>query len=271
MNILCLSDIHLKKLDSIETKRLMISIKDSMINHKKIDACFVTGDFTETGSDDEYDIFLSVMKKSLPKDTKVYVSIGNHENLRESSIPSHKFKDVFGYNINDTFDLNGYKIITLGTKRDEVFHQEDLFWLKNALHDASLTDLNKPIFLLEHYPPFKDVPYSSMQGQESLYNILEPYHRLIHVSGHTHPNLKDSRVISIHPFVSFNNGSMSWQIYKDDLYVQKSERLAVGQYAVIHIQNDENIFIYCYEIDDEKQLSNLLKPPVHIHFSSLSK
>ena len=47
--------------------------------------------------------------------------------LRESSIPSHKFKDVFGYNINDTFDLNGYKIITLGTKRDEVFHQKDLF------------------------------------------------------------------------------------------------------------------------------------------------
>lgn len=266
MHILCISDIHLKIGHQKEVNRMIIAIKESLKTYQSLDALFVTGDFTEYGSDLEYALFLSILDEYLPKSVKRYVSIGNHENLRKETHPHQKFEDALGQSVNHVFDLHGYKIITFGTTPSETFTIEELSWLENELHQAVNRESNKPIFLLEHYPPFQTVDYSVMGGKANLYPILSKFPQIFHICGHTHPHLKDPRIISTNPFVCFNNGSMSWQIYKDHYLEEAKDAIPVGQYAVLVIHDNNHIVIDRYEIDEEKQISCLIENSITIHF-----
>lgn len=255
MKILCLSDIHLKQRDSIEAKRLIQAIRDSSSDMKVIDAVFVIGDFTENGSDLEYQIFEDIISSELSKETKLVVSLGNHENMRKESNSHQKFYDLFSYPASNVFDINGYKVITLSTGKDEKISTQMLKWLDEKLKLAHEYDSKKPIFFLHHYPAFDEVPYSVMGGQPILFDLLKHYPNVIHISGHTHPDLKDERILSLEPFISYNNGSLSWQIYRDELFVKKENRKRAGQYSVIEIDDSNQMVIYRYEIEDESKKS----------------
>lgn len=259
INILFLSDIHLKEADSIESKRLSCAIKHAVEMTSHLHAVCVVGDFTENGSDKEYDIFKEIISQSLPDETRLIVSVGNHENLRKESDSHQKFKDVFSYPVDYTFDVEGYTFVTLGTTKGETITNDQLTWLDLKLKNEVKKNPLKPIFFIHHYPAFKEVAYSVMGGQPVLFDLLSKYRNVIHISGHTHPDLIDERILSLEPFVSYNNGSLSWQIYRDELYVKKELRKASGQYSLMTMSGKEDIFISCYEINDKTNQSHPIR------------
>lgn len=270
VRILVLSDIHLKSDQSIEANRLKTAILRSLELKNGLDAIYVVGDFTESGSDLEYAIFKDIIKQNLPKETKLIVSIGNHENLRSESDPHQKFNESFKYQIDHTFDVKGYTAITLGTTKAETISHKQLVWLDEELHKATLKHPFKPVFFIHHYPAFQEVSYSVMGGQPILYDILKKYPRVIHISGHTHPDLRDERILAIKPFVSYNNGSLSWQIYRDEFYVKKENRKAAGQFSIIEVNGMDEILIERYELNDETKQCNMIGRPFMLNIAFTS-
>lgn len=265
VRILVLSDIHLKSDQLLEVNRLKTAILCSLELKNGLDAICVVGDFTESGSDIEYAIFKDTIKTNLPKETKMIVSIGNHENLRSESDPHQKFEDSFLYQVDHTFDVKEYTVITLGTSKAETISHKQLAWLDEELRKATLKNPFKPIFFLHHYPAFHEVSYSVMGGQPVLYDILKKYPHVIHISGHTHPDLRDERILAIKPFVSYNNGSLSWQIYRDEAYVKKENRKATGQFSIIEVCGSDEVHIERYELNDETNQCSMIGAPFILH------
>jgi outer membrane protein assembly factor BamB len=142
-----LTDMHVSPLSASDTS---LNLLVDEINRSNVDFVVVTGDLTNTGSDQE----LIAVKKALNKLNKpCYVLPGNHEtNWSESA--GLTFNKFWG-NDRFLFDYKGFIFVGYNTgpymkMGDGHVKQEDLQWLKRQLLQQNVK--NKVLISFAHYP-----------------------------------------------------------------------------------------------------------------------
>ena len=201
-HILQISDTHIAKngdlvsecLDSVSAlRRLVLRISEVQLEVGPIDAILVSGDISDDGSAESYEIFKSLLKSlNLP----LFVVPGNHDKRFE-------FRNAFsklGY-LPDTEKLNWHKslgfvdLIGLDTliegQGGGELDETTLNFLESKLKSLS----GKPIIVILHHPPFKSgIKFMDsiglMTGSRRLTAILSSFSgNLIVVCGHIHRNI----------------------------------------------------------------------------------
>ena len=202
------------------------TVYDYSENHpvyNKLDALFFLGDNTQTGSQQQQTYFFNYLKEHTREGTYALATMGNHEfkatgqNYNDPIGATAKFLEYSGYETTDTrFELGGYQFIALAPNRynkakNLFFTQEKLDWLKQELDAAVAATPDKPIFVLQHQPPYQTMKGTSgTAADKGLKELLVNYPQVIDFSGHTHCTLSDPRIIWQGEFTAINTGGLAY-------------------------------------------------------------
>lgn len=171
-----LSDLHVTPGNANEAK-LRECVTE--INASDVDACIVSGDLTNEGSDEQ----LINVKSILDALTKPYYIIpGNHEDTWSQSA-CKTFNDLWGqdrfsFAIGDLFvvGMNCGPFMKMG---DGHIKQEDLIWLDNTLSKQLKPGMK--VFSVNHYPLLDD-----LDNLSEYVDVLNKYPVITHQCGHYH-------------------------------------------------------------------------------------
>lgn len=252
--------------------------------YDKLDAMFFIGDNTQGGSEQQQTYFFNYLKENTREGTYALATMGNHEfkatgqNYNDPVGATQKFLEYSGYETTDTrFELGGYQFIALAPDRynkakNLFFTQEKLDWLKQELDAAVAATPDKPIFVLQHQPP-----YGTMKGttgtsaDKGLKELLVNYPQVIDFSGHTHCSLSDPRIIWQGEFTAINTGGLAYlsvpimngtndegtsgrEIDEEGGWASVSEDSAVrnaGMYYIVEIDANDTIRVLTYNMFTE--------------------
>lgn len=227
------SDVHVRSTSNDYGSRAML---DGFLNsayayasgeeYSALDGIFIVGDLTQDGKTGEYDILMSSLSMYTTDSTYVRMVMGNHElhgfgrgderftpeNIAKST---ERFKTKLGYESENSHKvINGYHFITLANDSYEThnfYSDESLAWLKGEIEAAMADDPagNKPIFVMNHEPPYGDVR-GFTGGDTKLGELLRNYPRVVDFSGHTHRSIIDPQSIWQDGFTAIGTGSLSY-------------------------------------------------------------
>ena len=248
-------------------------------NYNKLDGMFFIGDNTQTGSEQQQTYFFNYLKENTKEGTYALATMGNHEfkatgqNYSDPEGATAKFLEYSGYETTDTrFELNGYQFIAfapdLYNKTNGIFFTEaKLAWLKQELDAAVAATPDKPIFVMQHQPPYQTMKgsQSKSSADEGLKNLLVNYPQVIDFSGHTHCSLTDPRIIWQGEFTAINTGGMAYlsipimngknnqsggrSIDAEGGWIAESEDSAIrnaGMYYIVEVDKDHRVRVLTY-------------------------
>ncbi len=201
-----LTDMHITSSKPVHISHLESALVDIKKNENPISTIFTVGDNTDTGSAQEYDLLMQIIKDAgeLPP---IYYAVGNHDVAYGYDERVQLFKDRTGmegayYSV----ELNGTRYIVLASEdasTSGLMHSKQVAWLKEELAKC---DPNKPVFLFLHQP-LKDTVsgtlsyinsgiqdwYGVLNAAKELRTILKEYPNAILFTGHTHWKLESLR------------------------------------------------------------------------------
>lgn len=191
--------------------------------YNKLDAIFFNGDNTQGGSEQQQTYFFNYLKEHTREGTYALATMGNHEfkatgqNYNDIAGATEKFLEYSGYETTDTrFELGGYQFIAFApdkyTKAKNLyFSQTKLDWLKQELDAAVAATPDRPIFVLQHMPPYNTMKGShGTAADKGLTEVLANYPQVINFSGHTHCTISDPRIIWQDDFTAINSGGLAY-------------------------------------------------------------
>ena len=252
--------------------------------YDKLDALFFIGDNTQGGSEQQQTYFFNYLKEHTREGTYALATMGNHEfkatgqNYNDPVGATEKFLEYSGYETTDTrFELGGYQFIALAPDRYNkaqylFFTQEKLDWLKKELDAAVAATPDKPIFVLQHQPPYGTMKGTTGTGADKgLKELLVNYPQVIDFSGHTHCSLSDPRIIWQGEFTAINTGGLAYlsvpimngtndegingrEIDEEGGWVSESEDSAVrnaGMYYIVEIDANDTVRVLTYNMFTE--------------------
>ena len=256
---------------------------DSHPTYQKLDGLFFLGDNTQSGSEQQQTYFFNYVKEHTQEGTYALATMGNHEfkatgqNYKDPEGATAKFLEYSGYETTDTrFELGGYQFIAFANdsydKANNLFFtQEKLDWVKKELDAAVAATPDKPIFVMQHEPPYKTMKGSyGESGDIGLKNLLSNYPQVIDFSGHTHCSVTDPRIIWQDSFTAINTGSLAYLsipimngknnqsgcrgIDEEGGWIYESEDSAVrnaGMYYIVEIDKQGTIRVNIYNMFTE--------------------
>ena len=177
--------------------------------HKTLDAVVFAGDFTNLGTLTSMQKFKSIVDENVKPETKVMVSLGNHEFYTDAQTTEDRYKSVFNTDVDEHFVVAGFHFIKLSPNGDH-FGGEKLLWLKEELKKAALDTPNLPIFVIQHQHVKNTVYGSTGWGVDGLYEILAEYPQVVDFSGHSHFPIQDERSLWQGDFTAIGTGTLSY-------------------------------------------------------------
>lgn len=218
------SDIHFDRtsagMTAVERCRKLLGFLTAKAG--TVDAVFVTGDYTDSGSDEQYDHFLSVIKDPtvLSPDIPVYCALGNHDYYTGTIEESHeRYKSKFGKESLHAYEIiKGYPFIVISIDHVDNaelgrgwYSQQTVDWVTQCLADAAEKCPGKPIFIFSHIPVEGTVPFSGGRANSSTQfkALFEQYPQIVFFSGHEHTSLANPRGIFQDKFTAIDT-STGW-------------------------------------------------------------
>lgn len=225
------------------------SAKDA--GHPTLDAVLFSGDNTDWGAQEQYDILNGVLRESVCPETKVITVMGNHD---------HGGTGTEGYrkNLDDRLDkheiVGGYHFIGLSPLPKDTWHTpKQLRWLKKELKKAKKADPEKPIFTFQHGHIWKSVYVSrSWYTQMSfwMHPIFARFPQVINFSGHSHGPVNHPFTVWQSRYTSFGAGTLNYfemeRDIGDDTVPPGSDNAA--QYLIVEIDKDHRVRVQPYNI-----------------------
>ena len=250
--------------------------------YNKLDGIFFVGDLTQRGEEDQLNYFFNYVNTHAKEGTVVRTVLGNHEFYDTGSdydgdAAPQRFLEISGYESTDShLDLGGYHVIMMSMDRyskskNLYFSDAKLAWLKQEIEKAIADDPNKPIFVMQHEPPYQTMKGSyGTASDKGLKELLSNYPQVINFSGHTHCSLSDPRIIWQETFTALNTGGLAYLSVPimDGTYnqtggkandieggwttgdVEEGTRNA-GMYYIVEVDKDNRVRILTYNMFTE--------------------
>ncbi|MBR2427604.1 MAG: metallophosphoesterase [Lentisphaeria bacterium] len=182
-----------------------------------VDAIVMTGDVAFTGHPDVYKFFMKTFDEVFPdKKPELLVVMGNHDFWnREIKTREEKVKNFMTHMRMKELDfvrqVKGYHFVcfnpsdAMGVQYDKsIFNR-----VRGMISGAIKASGNKPVFVVSHFPPHKTV-YGSEYGKGAITTILQPFSKIIYLSGHSHYPLEDERSIYQKKYTVIQSGTTSY-------------------------------------------------------------
>ncbi|MDO5028601.1 MAG: metallophosphoesterase [Bacillota bacterium] len=213
-SFLAISDTHITRTNVEEQENLRAAL--SFAENKGYDQVNIVGDFTNTGSEEEYSIVANIINDfSISTD----LSMGNHEgNTYE------RFNRYFNSQPSRHEVKNGYHFFYLspGTAPFEsqigkgIFQGGDSYiylrsWLESELNKAIAEDPTKPVFVFAHHPIHSTVQVSEFWFGTGLEKIFDNKPQVVLFSGHIHTPVNHPRnLVQDRGYTAVNTGTLSY-------------------------------------------------------------
>lgn len=254
------SDIHINADTNVPSERLEklfdtayeFSAKDS--DHPTLDAFVVVGDFTDSGSQEQYDIFNAVVNKKLRKETKLITVMGNHE-FADLGAPGY-LKNM-QVPLDQHIKVNGFHFIGLSPKPNDTWHTpSQAIWLEKQIKAAEADDsgdIKKPVFTFQHAHILKTV-YVSRSWYTQLSFMLHPifsaHKGIINFSGHSHGPINNPLTVWQNAYTSVGTGTLRYFEMERDL---SAETLPAGnekaaQYFIVEADKNGAVRILPFNL-----------------------
>ncbi|WP_142314181.1 metallophosphoesterase [Bacillus wiedmannii] len=213
------SDVHIKNSGTDDTFRWKRAIEQLNTLAPKQDAFVIVGDFTDSGSVQQYDRFMQVYNENANKDAVRMNSLGNHdywnglsvEGAQKRFLEKTGMKSIYYHNV-----VKGYHFLVMSPEDGTThgyYSDKQINWLKEEMEKAQKDDPEKPIFVFLHQH-IKDTVYGSQEwgtkDSAKINEVLKQYPQVITFSGHSHYPLDDPRSIHQKDFTSVGTSSVSY-------------------------------------------------------------
>lgn len=235
------SDLHFSAYyEPVRAQNCRISVVNLAASSVTLDALLIAGDLCENGKQVEKSYFAEQLR-SIKTVKNILPAAGNHDvRLRHIEHSIKKFSALCN-NINNDLvldkmyysrEINGYKIIVLGTTRtafeESYLDNEEMLWLSNELRLGSSS--GKPVFVVAHQPlqfthnlPHAwDTPGNKRKGSvgkhsDHLKNVLNAYKNVFYITGHLHRGFNINTYEEVQNIHSVNAPALgTWN--KDSIY-----------------------------------------------------
>ncbi len=213
-----ISDTHITTWDSSMNKYFDLALKDIKQNDPNSSGIFIDGDMVDSGLDENYAKFFSILDANKAGLPNIYYAIGNHEFMETTNVPyGHPMDGKLQKWLDNTKEpniyydqyINGQHFIVMGSEQsvyDTTYQDDDCYisetqfnWLRQKL--AETKNKKEPIFLFLHQSMSNTVAGSigikgtdGAQGwygmkpeqEEELRSILKGYPQVVLFNGHSH-------------------------------------------------------------------------------------
>ncbi len=213
------SDVHIKNSGTDDMFRWKRAIEQFNTLAPKQDAFVIVGDFTDSGSVQQYDRFMQVYNDNANKDAVRMNSLGNHdywnglsvEGAQKRFLEKTGMESIYYHKV-----VKGYHFIVMSPENETThgyYSDKQINWLKEEMAKAQKDDPEKPIFVFLHQH-IKDTVYGSQEwgtkDSAKINAVLKEYPQVITFSGHSHYPLDDPRSIHQKDFTSVGTSSVSY-------------------------------------------------------------
>ncbi len=235
--------------DAIDTAYKLFDNDDT---YKGVDGFFCLGDISTIGGGNDYAAYKETLDAHVRKETPCVTIHGNHE-FKQKDDYYDIFKDTFGYEPNDVYEINGFSCIAFSGERsltEWTFTPKSLKWLDNQIDEAEEKANGKPIFVFTHPHPWGTVYGSTVWGDPQLNVVLNGHTSVIDFSGHSHFPLNDPRSINQASYTTVGCGAMA-RFELDNNYI-------VGQHpdgyedaeqmCIVEADNDGSVRLRGYDL-----------------------
>ena len=202
-----ISDTHIKKRPS-SCNVLIEAMK--LFKAHKVDLIVNTGDIADVYQEDAYKNYRNTVTTVFPDAVKrppeIFVYAWHDRINREKDNHEQVFEDIkkllgFSHKMYDCIKLKGYPFL--------VFPQGlDFKKYEKMIAQTCKENPDKPVFVLDHVPPYNTVYNSLVWGEANRRKILDKYPQVIHISGHVHGSLGNELNIWQDKFTAVNVGSL---------------------------------------------------------------
>jgi Icc protein len=255
------SDLHISSYDSATSIKLKQALDDVKSFDSKVEAIFMTGDLTDTGTAQDFKELRAILNSyKLPP---YYANMGNHDyysvwinknngwdkdtfpNGKSDALSREQFNKFFGYKkpYNEV-TLNGYTFLLLSQEtyvqeKPEVgegawYSDEQLKWLTERL--AASYDPVKPMFVMIHQP----LPAIGDDGgthqlirAKEFRRILKPYKNVFVLCGHRHMDFQNGTAHYVkETFHFFHNSSVGRPLNRN--FQAETKTKSQGYYVQVY-------------------------------------
>ncbi len=241
----------------------MYSISENSDSYKNFDGILIAGDFTNNGSENQYEKFVSVLSEHKKDDTPLIICIGNHEFIKyrdkDASVGIDKYKKYISENTDTHTVINGYHFIGVSYSKDGKTFNGKGEWLDSEITKAE-KESNNPVFVFQHPHPKLTVFGSVCWGDSLIKNILKKHSRVIDFSGHSHYVPTDPRSIYQGKFTALGTGSLK-ELLGNNGYIDSDSKSYCESAACLVIEGDKdgNIRIRYYDCKNRMFYKNCEK------------
>jgi Icc-related predicted phosphoesterase len=180
-----------------------------LFKEQKTDLVINVGDIADLHYPEGYkhyrDIFNETFPQDKPKEIYIYA---NHDTINQPDWDT-AFAAVeellqVPHNPRDQLEINGCFFL--------IFPQRiDVEDYENSIKEASAKYPGKPVFVIDHVPPYDTTRNSLVWGDRRRRQILDRYPQAVHISGHTHNSLRNEMCIWQGNFTCVNAACLqSW-------------------------------------------------------------
>ncbi|NLZ64179.1 MAG: hypothetical protein GX902_10265 [Lentisphaerae bacterium] len=202
-----MTDTHIK---TTRESCVLVQTALELFKEQKADLVINVGDIADYHYPEGYkhyrDIFNEIFPEDKPKEIYVYA---NHDTLNQpdwdTAFAAVKELLQVPHNPRDQLEINGYIFLIFPQNAD----MEDL---DNSVKEASAKYPGKPVFVIDHIPPYDTTRNSLVWGSPGRRKVLDNYPQVIHISGHTHNSLRNEMCIWQGNFTCVNAGSISAKV-----------------------------------------------------------
>lgn len=194
------SDVHIKEKDKSKGEKLNNAL--GIVNKKvpNIDKYVFTGDYTNSGYIEEYNLFNTICRKHIPSPESRIILMGNHDYWNGLDVTSCQniFKQELNEELYSCEKIKGFTFISISTQSDYVhgfYSEESLRFAKENIQASVNENKDKPIFIFTHQPPKNTINGSDIWGNGELESAFNEYPQVILFAGHSHFPINDERGI----------------------------------------------------------------------------
>lgn len=225
------ANLSLQRLNSFFDTAYAYSNSDQ--DYKNLDALFLVGDNTNTGSKNQLSLFFKTLNENTSPSTYTKAVMGerefrsymnsswiySEENLasaKENYLTHSGYSSLDEHKVISGYHFISFSIDTIGTQTPNgeagrYYTKDKLKWLKEQIEEALNDDpeKEKPIFLFHHIAPSNTV-YSPNESDKYLRDLLDDYPNVVDFSGHSRININDPKTVWQNDFTAISTGSLSY-------------------------------------------------------------
>lgn len=251
-----LSDSHIDDQGTELEEQRLVKVLQVAKSYGKLDAVLIGGDFTDYGTKSSMEKVRDLLTQNTDPDTKLMLSLGNHEYYVDKENAAARFEAVFSSPINEHTLINGFHFIKFSPDTTgNAYSPATLEWLKEELAIAAADDPTKPIFVMQHHV-VKDTLFLSdyTVAVDDLYPIFEKYPQIVDFSGHSHYPIHNPRQIWQGDFTALGTGTLSYHSLIINNLKLPNWYTAVhdgtnGSWTLGHKRNKDGGEFYLVEVD----------------------